>query len=274
MAGPLVARLSQFSIALTLCLVSFGVIRHAQADDPHVTFFIEGVLGGEEETAHPLILLPSPQLNLAFYRPADSQMSEAEIAALAGETKSLAGSINFFASIVSLYGQPFVHRAAEDLRVFAPEALGQSQMAIVFMDATTEEGRVRSLLDDAYQRIRQSHPDVATDVAAALNCGIFVFRTPRQVISSIVVVPPDTDKEPMFYCLSTAILETVGFRGRVSSLSDASCESVRCSRRPKTSISTWDAMAIAALYSVDNPKPVTALYRFKEIFRAGPQSSQ
>lgn len=260
------------TLALAL-LISIAPI--AAADDPQATYFSEGVLGANdgERDLRP-ILLAAPDLTVTISWMPHLKLSPAEEKNIEKIALVVSGSIGLSAHLFEVTKVSFLLKADRDLRTFTSADISPNQLAVIFADVERHGPEMKRILADVYQPLSKKHKNLKTEVRSMFRCGLYFFRTQVNTISAILFVSPDEQLSTASYCINFAILETSGFRGRVTSLSEQSCKSVRCAARPLTYIVAWDIMALSALYSIEDPLPLTALYRFKEIFNAAPPHFQ
>lgn len=262
-------------LATFLYLWNLGASGHAAADEAHVIYFNEGVLGANEAKAEPRpILLPSPDLKIVFSRLSTLTLTPSETVVVDKLASALAGLMNMSAAALEVMAASFALESTESEQPFDATELPENQLVVLFADVERHSTEMEAILDAAHGPLAQRHAGLWTETRAMFRCGLFLFRTRQQAISAILFIAPDETLATASYCVSFATLETAGFRGRVTSLSKEACKSPRCAAKPRTSIQAWDYLALSALYGVEDPKPITALYRFKELFKAAPQSLQ
>lgn len=269
-----VFRASLFAAIISGPLCSISAMPAAAAE-PHIVYFNGGVLGANESKIEPRpVLLPSPQLKVGFFQTPELHLSEVEIKFAGDLARRVDSVIGLSGKALEVIDAPFTLESVGAMQPFEAMQMVEGELAILIADVKRHGAEMKSVLDEAYMPLARRHPGLFTEPVAIFKCGLYLFRTRQQAISAILFVPPDETLAAASYCINFAILQTVGFRGRVTSLPEDACKSVRCASRPKTRIAAWDLLAISALYSVDGPQPLSSLFRFKEVFNAAPESFQ
>jgi hypothetical protein len=244
----------------------FGAsVSPAIAEDPADAFFREGVWGA------PPLLLPSPNLAVGFYRLDAIKYGAEEMAALSKRALDLAFPGSIYTKIVSFKKAQFSFTVDEKLQIFDPQDFGNNRLAVVFADIEKNDKSLYAANQQAYQNVLSREPDLTVETHSVYDrCGLYIFRNKSFALAAILVIPPNEKREIAHYCVAYSLLETLGFRGRVESLPESMCASVRCSRRPKLILTDWDASAIGALYGVATSNYDTTYQRFKDVLQKKP----
>ncbi|MDY0871149.1 hypothetical protein [Dongia rigui] len=244
----------------------FGaLVSRATAEDPADTFFREGVWGA------PPLLLPTPELAVSFYRLDAISYGAEEMAALSKRAHDLAFPGSLYSKFVSFKKAKFAFTVDARLQVFNPRDLGNNRLAVIFADIEKDEKALYAANQQAYQNVLSREPDLNVETHSVYDrCGLYIFRNKSSALAAILVIPPNEKREIAHYCITYSLLESAGFRGRVESLPQGICVSVRCSQRPKLILTDWDASALGALYGVATPTYDATYRHFREVLQKQP----
>lgn len=242
---------------------------HASADDAADIFFKEGVWGSGTDA--PPLLLSTPQLEINFYLLNDISYGMEGKSALAKRASDLAFPGSIYTKFVSFKKAHFSFTVDGELRAFDPSHFDNNRLAIIFADIEKDQDALYAVNQLTYRSVLSREPGLTIETRSVYDrCGLFLFRNKNSALGAMLIIPPDAKREIAHYCVSYALLETIGFRGRVESLPEGVCLSARCSRRPKLTLTDWDASAIGALYGVDTPTYLTTHQRFRDVLQKQP----